>query len=81
MSQRKQDRSGRCQSNASDVKLNFTLARGDQSHTFAQERQFQHLLAGSKGMCSRCLRCGLTVATAGDEWLLLEAERVHECPS
>ena len=42
-------------------------------------RQFKHSLNGNGGIDSLCLRCGVLVASADDEWCLLEHERRHVC--
>ena len=42
-------------------------------------RQYRHVLNGDGGIDSLCLRCQSLVASAADEWLLLQHEREHIC--
>jgi|GEM_PF-4916919 len=42
-------------------------------------RQFRHSMNGEDGIASLCLKCGERVASAEDEWTLLEHERRHVC--
>lgn len=42
-------------------------------------RQFCHALNRKSGIDSLCLKCGESIASTKDEWLLLEHERRHVC--
>lgn len=42
-------------------------------------RQFKHSRNRHSEMDSLCLKCGTMVASAKDEWSLLEYERNHAC--
>lgn len=42
--------------------------------------RFFHVRLGGRMIVSRCLECGLVVAGSPYEYLLLFAERLHECP-
>lgn len=42
-------------------------------------RQYKHSMNPNGGIDSRCLRCRAVVASANDEWLLLDCEQRHVC--
>ena len=42
-------------------------------------RQYRHSRSPGDGLASLCLRCGTVIASAENEWLLLECERIHSC--
>lgn len=44
-----------------------------------QNRQYRHARNAHGGVDSFCLRCERAVASADDEWLLLDYEKHHVC--
>ena len=49
------------------------------SATNEPSRQYKHSLNCNGGIDALCLRCRRMIASADDEWLLLEHERRHIC--